>query len=115
MSAFFKMVDELGRALLTGALADGCKNAGLGDAAEIVLDRGSEADVHHIEAGGAGQSIGLCHTPVETRLRHAAAAVGVGPFIERVDPIADAMREQRHAAGVVEHGEPVPQRILIGW
>src|SRR5579875_1849464 len=52
-------------------------------------------------------------TPVAPVLGHAIAAMGVRPLIKRVDPVADAVGEQREAARIVEAGDPVPQPIVV--
>ncbi len=36
------------------------------------------------------------------------------PLDQRVDAVADAVCEERHPAGVVEVGDPVPQRPIVG-
>ena len=106
------MVDELSGAFAR-TFAHRGEDARLRYAAEIVLNGRAETHLHHVEARRARQPIRLGHAAVEARLRDAAAAIGIEPLIERVDAIADAMGEQRQATGIVESGEPIPQRILV--
>lgn len=111
--ALLHVVDEL-RGPLAGGLADGLHDAGLGDAAEIIADRRPPSDLRHVEARRPRQSVGLCEADLQPVLADTGAAIGIGPFVERVDAIADAMGEQLHAIVVVERDEPIPQRLVIG-
>ena len=62
------MADELGGALAR-TFANGFEDAGLGDAAEIVIDRGPPTAVHHhVEAGGAGDAIGTGEATIKAEL-----------------------------------------------
>ncbi len=107
------MVDEL-RGLFARTLAHRFQNTRLGDPPEIVADRGPPADLDHVEIRRARQPVGLGEPHVQRVLRDAVAAIGVRLLVKRVDAIADAMSEQCHAARVVEPGQPVPQRLVVG-
>ena len=74
---------------------------------------GPPAGLHHVEADGAGEPVGLGDTLLDTVRRDARTAVAVALLVEGVHPERDAMREQRGAAGVVEGGEPVPKRVVV--
>ncbi len=74
------MGDELGRTL-AGAFTDGGEDARLGHASEVVLDRGPEARVHHVEFGGARQPIGLGHAAIKSCLGDSGGAVGIWTLI----------------------------------
>ena len=106
------MVDEL-RGLLALRLAHRLEDAGLGDAAEIVVDRRPPAGLDHVEPDRAREAIGLDETALHAVNRDARAAIAVALLVERIDPEGDAMRQQRGAAGVVEGGEPVPESGLV--
>src|SRR5260370_10624536 len=101
------MVDELGGLLALG-LAHCFENAGLGDTAEIVVDRGSPAGLDHVETDDAGEPVGLDDTVLDTLHRDARTAIAIALLIEGIDPERDAMRQKRGAAGVVEGDKPIP-------
>ena len=106
------MVDELRRAF-TGAFAHGFENARLGDPAEIIADRWPPPSLHHVEPGRPCQPVGLGEAQLQGLLADTGAAIGVGPLIERVHPVADAMRKKRHATFLVQFGQPVPERGVV--
>jgi hypothetical protein len=59
------MIDEL-RGLLALGLPRGFEDAGLGDSAKVVVDRGPPADLDHVETDGAGEPVGLGGTALDT-------------------------------------------------
>src|ERR1700730_5956077 len=106
------MVDEL-RRLLALCLPPRFEDAGLSDAAEVVVDGGPPTDLDHVETDGAGEPVGLGDTVLDTVRRDTRTAVAVALLVEGIHPERDAMREQRGATGVVEGGEPVPKCVVI--
>ena len=105
--ALLHVVDEL-RGALAGAFPNSFEDARLGDAAEVIADRRPPSDFSHVETRRPRQPVGLRESDLQPVLADAGAVVGVGPLVERVDAIADAMGEQFHAVVVVERHEPVP-------
>ena len=92
------MLDQL-RCLFASRLAHRLDNAGLGHAAEIVVDRRRPAGRHHVEADGLRDAVGVGERsrPPIPGLAH------------RVDAERDAMGEQRMAAVGVESEQSVPE------
>ena len=99
--ALLQVVDQL-RFLLAAAFAHGFENAGLGDAAEIVVDRRRPAGRDHVEADVAGDDVAMGD-------RAGAAIPG---FAQDVDRGGGQMREQLHLAVGVHGSEVIPQRAL---
>src|SRR5579859_1545389 len=79
-----QMVDQLRRGLAFG-LPNSLKNTGLGDTAEIVVDRRSPAGLDHVESDGARQHVGLIKTRADTMGRDPALIGAVGRLVQRVD------------------------------
>lgn len=110
----FQMVDKLRRPFAR-AFTHRSEDLGLGHATQIVLDRWPPSRIdHHIEAGGAGDPVGPGKATIKAMLRDAGGAMGVRTLIKRIDAIADAMGEKRHAACLVKCSDPVPERRFVG-
>jgi hypothetical protein len=78
------MVDQLGRRLAF-RFSNGFQNAGLGDAAEIVVDRWSPTGLDQVESDGIRQNVGLIKTRADTVGRNAALIGAVSRLVQRVD------------------------------
>src|SRR5688572_10489899 len=105
-----EMVDQLRRHLAL-ALAHGLENAGLGDAAEIVVGRRPPAVFDEVEPDCGRESVGLGDALLDTVLGDAIIAVAA--LVECGDAEADAMRQQRCAAGILQTMKPGPERRVI--
>src|ERR1700730_2254151 len=106
--ALLEMVDELGSGLALG-LTNRFEDAALGDAAEIIVDRRSPANLRHVEIDGSRQAICLIEAPPRAMGSHAGAAMAVDLLEQRIDAEASAVGEQRQAGGIVKCGEAIPQ------
>src|SRR5579883_2996661 len=106
------MIDEL-RGLLTLGLAHRLEDAGLGDPAEIIIDRRPPSGFDHVQSDSAREPVGLNEPALDAMDGDARATIAVALLVERIDAERDAVREQRGPAGIVEDGEPVPELALI--
>ena len=97
------MVDQL-RGVLAAGFAHRLNDAGLGDAAEIVVDGGRPAGLDHVEAERGGERVGMGE-----RARPPVPGLDYGVERER-----DTVREQRLAARFVETEQELPELSLSG-
>src|SRR5215472_10813463 len=102
------MIDELSRRLAL-CLTNRLEDAGLGDTAEIVVDRGLPAGLDHVEPDGASQHVGLVEPSLDAMGGDAALVVAVGRLVERVDGKRRTVGEQGRLSRAVEGGERIPE------
>ena len=95
---------------VAGTFADGCEDAGLGNAAEVILDRGLPACLRHVEIDGTGETVGFVQTLPDAMLGDRRA---VRLLVERIDAQRRAMGEQRRLFGAVQGDEPIPEGVLV--
>ncbi len=107
-----QMVDEL-RRLLAVRLAHRFEDTRLGDAAEIILDRWPPTGVDHVEPDGPCEAVSLGETMLDAVNGETGTAIAIAFLVERVDAERDAVRQQCGPAGVVQCGEPIPERGFI--
>src|SRR5262249_13070990 len=87
------MIDELSRRLAL-CLPNRLENAGLGDTAEIVVDRGLPAGLDHVEPDGAGQHISLVEPSLHAVGGNTAFIVAVGRLVDG-ESVAKLLRSGR--------------------
>src|SRR5437870_280333 len=73
---FLEVVQELG-GMVTLGLADRFENAGLGDTAEVVVDRRPPARRYHVEADRASEPVRLGKALLDAMHRNARATISV--------------------------------------
>ena len=81
--SLLQVIDQL-RGRLASCFSYRLQNARFGDPAEIVVDGGSPASLHHVEADSAGQHLGLVEPRADAMSRDAALIVAVGRLIEGI-------------------------------
>src|SRR5579884_1127560 len=80
----FQMIDELRRRLALG-LAHRLEDAGLGDPAEIIVDRRPPSGFDHVQSDSAREAVGLYEPALDAMDGHARTAIAVALLVERID------------------------------
>src|SRR6516162_7579376 len=106
------MVDELSRRLAL-CFPNRLEDAGFGDTAEIVVDRGLPAGLDHVEPDGAGQNIGLVEPSLDAMGGGTALIVAVGRLVDGIDGKRRTVGEQGRLSRAVEGGERIPEVLLV--
>ena len=104
---------SLGRGLAP-RLADGLKDAALGDTAEIVIDRRAPASLDHVEIDRTGEASSLIEAALQPMDGNTGPAMAIDLLEQGVYAKRNAVGEQSEPAGVVKHDQPIPQCSLVG-